>query len=430
MHTLLFDNCLKGTTTWSGGRWSNGLPNGNCDAILNEKYTTAEHGSFTCYNLYIGATELLITANCFIKVLGETVEQDPKAVFTVENDGEFILLNKDVDVATVKATFNRLLTGLKRLDYWFLSSPISGLPVINLSPLTLTSRFYKYNAIDNLYNSIDPRITILEAGSGYLVRTPNNFPSTVSDWQVSINNLTQGTLNSGIIPVRLPKETGYYLIGNPYISRLSVLKFLNINEAKIDNFISVWHKSNNPDNPTYIEITKVTSNRSTWDVNLMPFQAFIINKKKEGDLEIIFTPDMQVLQHDYTEPDKFYLDLLQKDLNIPVSSISYTVEQYPDDFLNLEVETKVLALVADTKLYTIQQVVSWTHIKEIKLFLRPQITAEYFISLSKLEGLFTQQNIFLFDWETGVKHDLKSEPYTIVLEAKMEYRDRFILQFE
>ncbi|MBY8961778.1 hypothetical protein KJK34_03325 [Flavobacterium sp. D11R37] len=430
MHTLLFDNCIKGTTTWSGGRWSNGLPNGNCDALLNEKYTTAEHGSFTCYNLYIGATELIITANCFIKVLGETVEQDPKAVFTVENDGEFTLLNKDVDVATVKATFNRLLTGLKRLDYWFLSSPISGLPVINLSPTTLTNRFYGYNAIDDIYISIDPKITILEAGSGYLVRTPNNFPSTVSDWQVSINNLTLGTLNSGIINLNLGEGKGYRFVGNPYTSKLSLLKLLSENKNLLRGYVYIWHKTNNPDNPTYVVSNKITTDRSTWDINLMPFQALLVYKETEEESIVTFTPDMQVLQHDFTEPDKFYIDLLQKDLYIPVASVSYTVEQYPDDFLNMETESRVLALVDNEKLYYIKQAEDWSAKKEIPLLVIAVFTTEYSIRLSKFEGLFRQQNIFLFDGETGVKHDLKSEPYTIALEAKMEYRDRFILQFE
>ncbi|WP_297332599.1 hypothetical protein [Flavobacterium sp.] len=429
MHTLLYDTCTKGTTTWSGGRWSDGLPNGNCDVIINEKYSTLEHGSFTCYNLYIGATEFIITGNCFIKVLGETVEQDSKAVFTVENNGELILLNKDVDVTTVKATFNRLLTGLKRLDYWILSSPISGIPVINLSPLTLTNRFYKYNTLSSAYSAIDPTATIIEPGNGFLIRTPPNFPSVVSDWQISVNNFSQGIINTGIKSFTI-KDKGFYIIGNPYPSKLSMLKFLIVNQGLIRDYVHIWHKTNNTDNPSYVVLTKITSDRSTWDVNLMPFQAFMINKIEEGEADIIFTPDMQVLQHDYTEPDKFYIDLLQRDLNIPVSSISYTIKQYPDDFLDMETESRVFALVDDEKLYYIRQDDKWHTKKEIPLLVIAVFTTEYSISLSKFEGLFKQQSIILLDRETGVKHDLKSGPYTVALEAKIEYRDRFILQFE
>jgi hypothetical protein len=430
MHTLLYDTCTKGTTTWSGGRWSNGLPDGNCDATINEKYSTAEHGSFTCHNLYIGAAELIITANCFIKVLGNTVEQDAKAVFTVENNGELVLLNKDVNVSTVKVTFNRLITGIKRLDYWILSSPISGVPLLNLSPTTLTNRFYTYSPVGNFFTAVDPKVTILEAANGFLIRTPNNLPSTVTEWQVSINNLSQGVINSGIITANLDKGKGYYLVGNPYASKLSILKFLAINQSIINGYIYIWHKANNADNPSYVVLNKITSDRSTWDVNLMPFQAFMIHKEEDVDADIVFTPNMQVLQHNFTEPDRLYFDLLQKDLHIPVASISYTIKQYPDDFLDMETEPREFALVDNEKLYYIRQVEDWNIKKEIPLLVIAVFTTEYSISLSKFEGIFKQQNVFLFDREAGIKHDLKAGSYPIALEAKVEYRDRFIIQFE
>ncbi len=123
-------------------------------------------------------------------------------------------------------------SALMRQDYTLWSSPVSGQNLLNFSPLTLTSRFYEYNTTTNLFNAVNPSATAFQTGKGYLIRTPNNHPTTPTIWTGQFT----GVPNNGDITLSLVNGGAgfrFNAIGNPYPSPVKMSTFVKANSTKI-----------------------------------------------------------------------------------------------------------------------------------------------------------------------------------------------------
>lgn len=415
----------KTLTSWNGS-WSNGLPDSYTDVVLTAVYNTGVNGSFSCNNLTINAN-LTISADTGIKVLGPLVTQSPSVTFNVANKGEFILLHPSVDVSTVKITANftpqSLLT---RLDYWFLSSPISGIPVLNISPTTLSTRFYEYGYTVNNevpfegYSVIDPAVAATVIGKGYLIRTPSTFPGTPSSWNITANNLSAGTLNKGII-LHTPSFVNditvgggyYYLTGNPYLGSLDLRKFIERNSGKINDIIHIWYKTNNTDRESYIQINPVESRSAAFSTTMRPFQAFIVQYKNpdETDRTLIFSPDMQVLGKNF-EHNYFNLNYKQNSVNIPVGSCTYNADAFEENFSDYRSTISLLTFFQDGLKLILHRGVEAHEGQIIDMYYQAVATENFTISLTGFGGSFNEFKILLIDNQLNISTNLKESSYT------------------
>ncbi|MFP9114593.1 hypothetical protein ACLI1A_11670 [Flavobacterium sp. RHBU_3] len=417
----------KKATTWNGS-WSNGLPTPYSDVVLASAYNTSVNGSFSCYNLNINAN-LTIAADTQIKVLGPLVVQGASAVFNVDNRGQFILLNTDVDTSTVKLTANFSPQSLvQRLDYWFLCSPLSGIPIKSISPLTSTypMRFYEYGygvssngeILDGYYIILDPTVSTA-AAKGYIIRSPNNFSSTPGYWNITVNNLTAGSLNKGVIfhtPSFLTNSGlgggGYYIVGNPYLANIDLRKFLEYNSDKIYDTIWIWYKTNNPDTESYAQLNSRDSRSTVFSTSIRPFQAFIVQYKNPGDTDstLVFTPDMQIIGKNF-EHNYFNLDYKQNSVNIPVGCCTYNADTFEQKFTDVD-SVSLFSFIKEGVNKVLYRDVPPYEGQIIDLYYKAIATENYIISLKGYDGSFNNFKILLLDTELNTVTDLKAGAYT------------------
>ncbi len=430
------------TTTWNGS-WTNGLPNPYSDVVLEAAYNTGINSSFSCNDLIINAN-LTIEANTHIKVLGSLVSQSSSAVFNIANKGEFILLHPLVDTSTVKLTASFTPQSLlQRLDYWLLSSPISGITVHSISPDTLSNRFYEYgygvssttNELFNGYWNIDITAKTISA-KGYLIRTPNNFPGTPSSWNITINNLTEGSINKGIIS-HTPSfystndliVNEYYIVGNPYLGSLDLRKFLEYNREKIKDKIFIWYKTNNSDRESYAELNTIESRSNVFSTEIRPFQSFIVEYKNSEDTDktLVFTPDMQIIGKNF-EHNYFNLDYKQSSVNIPVGCCTYNADTFESSFYSNSSTTCLLAFISNELNMILHQGDTPYEGQIIDLYYKAVATENFTISLTGFGGSFNNFKILLIDNELNTVTNLKDSSYTFVGGAEESSTERFKIQ--
>lgn len=424
------------STSWNGS-WTNGIPDPYSDVILNAAYNTASNGSFSCYNLTINA-QFTIAENTMVKVLGTSVIQSGSVKFTIANKGQFILLNPGVDVATVKLTANFTTeTKLQRLDYWFLTTPISGIPIINISPASLAARYYDYGSDNDGSTGFWPLDALVNlntvAVKGLLIRTPNNFSTVPTDWNVSVNNLTAGSINKGIIehhPIFYYNcklnVNGYYVVGNPYLGNLDLRKFLLGNQEKIAAITWIWYKTNNGDRESYITINSVESRSITFSTTIRPFQGFLVQFKNvtDPDNKIVFTPDMQIVQKNF-DHDYFNLAFKQSSVNIDVGACTYNSNSFQESFINSSSDSSLFAFYNNSKKMVLYKGATPFDGQIIDMYYKTVADENFIISLGGYGGSYNQYDIYLLDTVKDLAIDLKLGAYTFLGIASEESQTRF-----
>lgn len=189
----------------------------------------------------------------------------------VESDAN-LLQNNDASVNEGNITVKRNAK-MKRLDYTYWGSPVSGQKLRSFSPATLNTRFYVYNEANDYFDGIfvkntyptdgmypTPTLSLtpvqpeasydFEKAKGYAVRSPNNFTTSVSDF---MGNFV-GTPNNGVIKININKSLntviggntyvhGINLISNPYPSNIDLDKFFVANPS-LEKVARFWTNIN------------------------------------------------------------------------------------------------------------------------------------------------------------------------------------------
>ena len=144
---LFFQLGFSQTTTWTGASWDNGVPTITVDAII---------ASGTC------AITVNTEAKSIIVQSGATLSIQSSSTITVENDiqvlgtGKFIIRNNcslvqnnpsAVNIGNIE--YRRNAEPMIQYDYTYWSSPVAGQVLNIFSPLTLSDKFYSFNAATN-----------------------------------------------------------------------------------------------------------------------------------------------------------------------------------------------------------------------------------------------------------------------------------------
>lgn len=429
MHAVITKRNKPVTTTRWTGKWSNGLPAPNTNAYIDTDYTTAT-GSFACRDLILTASAVLtIPENTYVKILKD-INQTATSHIIVKAGGELMLLNVDADVTTARLTAEATYKNLQRLDYAFISSPISGIPVKRLSPGTLDNRFYEYNEETNQFNTVNPTTKSTLSGEGFHIRTPANHPDTATNFNISINNFTGGTINKGIINIPvIYGKSGFNLVGNPYHSRLSLRKFYEANKNNLSSTLHIWRKTNGAQGHSYMTYNYYVNNIENSDLNVLPFQAFVIQVNKNSLSNIVFTPDMIIPYKKHSITDKIYINLFQKNINLPIGGISYNIKDHNSSFENKRIEGNTLSIIKDSDMQIYEDIL-WDISNVIKLKLNVNILSEYTLNLKDISGIILSlHDINLYDALMGTTHNLKNSDYTFTSEAGT-FDNRFSITFQ
>ncbi|HNP32176.1 MAG TPA: hypothetical protein PKN96_02660, partial [Flavobacterium sp.] len=251
-------NYTPGTATvWNGTSWSNGVPTLSKLAIIDGTYNTNTNGSFEACSLTVNAGKVLtINSNQYVAIQ-YNVTVVPTGNIIVNDNGSLIQID-DSGINSGSIDVKRIAT-MRKSDYVYWSSPVSGFGVTNISPGSPSSLIFKWDTTKPNSNGgegdwVNTGETMLET-KGYIVHGPSSFnDTTATDYTATFtgtpfNGVCQPTVirgndtNAGTAGpngiMRTIKDDNWNLLGNPYPCSISANKFLTLN-TNIDGNIRLW----------------------------------------------------------------------------------------------------------------------------------------------------------------------------------------------
>ncbi len=387
---------------------------------------------------------------------------------TIENNANLIQTAvANTNSGTGSALVNRNSNALKRLDYTLWSSPVTGTQTLEgFSPLTSqtpTSRFYIYDytlGTAGLYASVLPTIPF-SAGTGYLIRMPNEDPSnlgTGSDYYLGNSTLTYngiftGTPNNGTVTlgsITPLASDEYYAVGNPYPSTISANLFLADNAT--DGTLYFWRKTNTVANSTgsayatWTTLGAAASNVAPNDIvpngTIQVGQGFIV-KTGPAATTLKFTNAMRTSNNDnqffktkqVAQKDRIWLNLTDTNGVFSQALIGYMdgatvgVDNGIDGKYINDSEIALTSNINNEE-YTIQGRPTFNVSDVVALNFKTDVAGNFTIAIDHADGLFaTTQDIYLVDSKTGAETNLKTSSYNFTAASGID-NARFSLKYQ
>lgn len=460
------------TTTYNGSvlnDWDYGIPNVNLNAVINGAYTTA--GNLVSKSLTINTDQTLTIAENTSFTTGDFTNN---GTLVVESDGNFVQTEGSTNTGSGSATVKRNAT-MKRLDYTYWGSPVSGQMLKPFSPGTLDNRFLEYNSLTDKFSAVDsPSNTEFTAGKGYAIRASNYYPvwdsengPIASDYKLFEGNF-EGLPHNGDQSFQLNTEgQGFNLVGNPYPSNIDFYALVtNNNNNNIDGKAYFWTNINRTvygqlgpayNGENYATLTAVsggvpatngTLTTETPTQYIKVGQGFIVKANTASSLT--FT---NAMRNDGTGASKFInrgisespsvVDRFWLTLTTPAQNFNTILIAYPQGATN-DFESN-----ADAKQFGESSDSFYTQLDDMKLniqgrqfpLVRTDVvslgmkgfeTGNYKIALASKEGIFANgQNIYLKDNQTNTVTNLSAENYTFAAnEGLTEGRFEIIYENE
>ena len=442
-----------GSTSWNGSVWSEGEPDQYTTAFISANYTPTS--DFTACRLFV--------SNNAVVSIPENVNVILSGALTVANGSTFILEHNS-NLTQTAAASNAVNSGsiivkeatprLRRQDYALFSSPVIGQQLQSFSPNTLATRFYTYNPVSNVYAVVSsPSTTNFATGRGYLIRTPNNFPSTPTIWTASyVGTPFNGTLT-------IPVTTGSYnAVGNPYPSAIDADLFFDTNG--LTEALYFYRKTNGTNATAYATYTKSggvaslpdnsgndgnngnqgSNNSSSLapDGTIAVGQGFIV---KSTSSSIVFNNAMRVnsgvgvqlrrnverhrIWLNMTSAAGFFSQTLIAYMTGATNGVDAAIDgRYFND------NQTALTTIINSEEYAIQgRQLPFVNSDIVSIGFKTEFAGTYTISLAKLDGLFlTGQVMFLKDKLTNTYTNIRTGSYTFSSVAGV-FNDRFELRF-
>ena len=456
------------STTWNGTAWSNGLPNSTVKAILNGNYNTGL-GNFTTCELVVNTGFVLtVNSNDYIVVQNDIVI---KGDVVVENNGSFVQVSDDAkssDSVTGTFTMKRTTSPIKAYDFVFWTSPVQQQTLYNLSPNTRFDKFYKFDASINNWVVIQNGVGTMEDARGYIVRAPATYSQSIA---ANYDATFVGKPNNGLIttPIVKTSANSMNLVGNPYPSAIDAAKFLNdpVNAGKVDGTIYLWShataiSASNPgtaqynfSSDDYIAYNKVggLSTQKTgkpFDGKIAAGQAFFLNATVASGVAT-FSNTMRVktgndqFYKQSTDPlsesasqnasGRLWFDLSNEQGAFKQTLIGYVAgatngidRSFDGEAISANSFVNFYSIAENKNLIIQGRALPFTDTEVVPMGFSTTLAGTFTISLSKFDGLFGNQQVYLVDKLLHTVTGIKSDGYTFTTAAGT-FNDRFEIKF-
>jgi hypothetical protein len=428
------------TTTWNGISWDKGAPTSATSAIIAGNYNVSAN---------LNACTLTVNNNAVVTIpSGYNVTLNgaltlSSGSFTLNNNANLIQSSNVANSGNI--IVKRETAALMRLDYTMWASPVAGQQLQSFSPATLATRFYTYNPTSNLYNTIiSPATSNFGTGTGYLIRLPNDHPTTPTLWTGTF----EGTPNNGNINLIVAAGT-YNAIGNPYPSTINADTFITQNN--ITEALYFWRKTNNSTTTSYATYTKAggagTTSANLGDSNgiipngiIQVGQGFIA---KSTSTSLQFTNAMrtadnqnQFLRTKEIEKNRIWLNLSKDGVPVNQMMLAYMTGATPDidsaidgRYIN-DSQTALNSLINSEEFVIQGRSVPFDPADVVPLTFKTTTSGNFTIAIDHVDGLFSAaQEIILKDNSTGIETDLKTSSYTFTAVAGVD-NARFSLKYQ
>lgn len=438
------------TTTWNGSSWSNGAPLKNVVAIFNSNYTST--GDIEACSVIVNTGANVTIASAHTLIVGNEVTVNGTGTLTVENNAALRQINGEA-VNTGNIIVRKNSEPMIRQDYTAWSSPVAAQQLQSFSPNTLPNRFYEYlytgTTTPTAYQSVTPTTNFL-TGKGYMIRSADNSSPTVP--AVHAGQYT-GVPFNGDLSISLGK--GYNLLGNPYASPIDADRFLYDNETTIGALYFWTHTVpasggsypvNNFASYTTLGGAASAAGGATPNGRIQTGQGFYVRTFDFGSANFsnlqrvnasASTQFFRTSSEEVLEVEKHRIWLNLNDANNKYNQI---LVGYMDgatnaadnmiDGLILDDSNSVIYSTINSDKYVIQgKSLPFTSQDIVPLGFKAVTSGVYNISLESVDGLFTNQDVFLRDKYTNITHDIKQSEYEFTTQDGI-FADRFEIVYE
>lgn len=440
-------------TVWDGASWSS-APASNKSIEFQGNYTSAGSGAGN-----IQACSCTVTSGNVTIASGDTMTllDDIKVnggSMTFENNAQLLQTNNVANTGNITSKKNAVM---KRLDYTYWGSPVSGQMLKAFSPGTLNSRFYTYNEPDDTFVSVaDPTNTPFAQGKGYAIRASNGAASTPATFYGAFTGLP----NNGNLSLALAYTDathGYNLVANPYPSNIDFDVLYSNNSSNIYQTAYFWTNTfPNPssqgssylgDNYAIYSGLGGVSGASTTTVggktptNIISVgQGFIVKSKNTGNLNFVNSVRTSTstifINKNVDVKDRYWVKLISPVGNVNTLLIGYVPNATNDYDLDYDAERLTIGSdafysVLNNKKLGIQARDYPLNTSDIvQLGTKQAENGNYTFSLSNKEGIFANgQSIYLHDKTLGTYTDLQQGDYSFAA-SQGEQTDRFEITYK
>lgn len=473
-----------GINTWNGVSWSMGFAPLMAEPVrITGDYDTAIDGSIieACSIEVVSGT--LMVRNEHTLKIKDRLKVHASATVIFENNASLIQEN-DTAINEGIIKYRRDSQPVRVLDYTYWSSPVSGQTPSTFSVGTPTSKIYFWNHLAGVQNWNNGVHNLpMEAGKGYIIRTPNGFPNS-GVGQVFHGEFS-GVPHNGEITVNTqgenpgPGSVYWNLIGNPYPSALDADLFLLANSSSIDGTLKFWTHNSKPsgiytgshglnynsnDYATYNftgtvgagygdAATVVDPNDPAYVINttepgryIAAGQSFMVAGGPVSGLgTVTFRNEMRVAGNNKTffrtsnaiaslEKNRVWLEMKHEDGAFKQTLVGYIEGatnglDWGFDGKMLETSPVLIYTKAEDQNLIIQgKALPFSDSDQIPLGFSSTLEGTFELNLFRFDGLFVNQMVYVEDTYTNTIHNLKEGVYSFHTVAGV-YDDRFIIRF-
>ena len=439
---------------------------------------------------------LAVNANASLNItatnavtIGNTINVNPSGTIIVQDDASIVQINNVANVGNIQ--YMRT-ANIRRQDYVYWSSPVSGFNNSLISPLTPAGYQYKWTPtigtnVNGFGNWTSANETMIP-GKGYIVRGPNSYStSALTNYTATFigvpNNgnisipISRGTYNGANYSTVVSTTPGtkdddnWNLVGNPYPSAIHAINFLTLN-TNIAGFINVWTHGTLPSNaitdpfyadyaynytPTdYITYNSAgaSSGPGVFNGRIAGGQGFFVSMlhtsaaatenlnfnntlRSNTYNNTVFYKDTQNNKDaDDLERHRIWFDIVTPSGTSARALLGY-IENATDEkdrlfdaFSNEKLSFNIFSLIDDEQMLIQGRKLPFDSNDKVKIGVSIPQDGLYKIALSSVDGLFSnnKQNIYLEDKLLNVIFNVKDAPYTF-MSNKGTIKDRFVLRY-
>ncbi|GGF21045.1 T9SS type A sorting domain-containing protein [Flavobacterium limi] len=443
------------SSKWDGTNWSNGFPSEGKELIFEEDYLFSASANACNCSINSGKTVTISGG----KTLGLSFNYSGSGILILE-DTASLYQSDDEMVNTGIMHLKRKTTPIRKFDYTYWSSPVENQNLIDVSPTTLSDKFFSFDPEVNYWQE-EISSTNMRLGKGYIIRGPQNFSVSIPEKYEAV---FKGIPNNGKIKTTIGGADSFNLIGNPYPSALDADVFLTDNMGVIKGTLYFWthntplayNKYTSEDYAVYTLLGGVGTraslasgeNKSLPDGKIASAQSFFVQSltaeevKFDDSMRIIeqnssfFKPSKSTEKKKIVQKNRIWLNLTNEqnafkqlligyvegatnDYDIPFDGESFNGNKYVD-FYSFNEE----------KNWAIQgREFPFKDSDEVLLGYKTEIDGNFAISIDHLDESFRSQSIYLEDRDKMILHDLKKESYVFSTE-KGTFNNRFVLKYD
>ncbi|MEM0575238.1 T9SS sorting signal type C domain-containing protein [Flavobacterium polysaccharolyticum] len=206
------------------GAWTNGVPTAGKELFFEEDYTIA-NTTYACNCAIASGFEVKINAET---TLALRYQYEGTGLLVVEDGASLHQIDDQISNSGA-IQLKRKTTPIRKMDYTYWSSPVQNQRLIDVSPATLSDKFFSFDGASGTWKNESPT-SLMTFAKGYIIRGPQHFSTTMPSVYEAVFS---GIPNNGVYDFAVGSDQ-YNLIGNPYPSAIDADLFMtDANNASI-----------------------------------------------------------------------------------------------------------------------------------------------------------------------------------------------------